>query len=128
MEAKEVYMTTQQVEDLRAKVNAIEGLDEIRAARKAWVNYHEAKTRFERGEIDYEDVPKYDPKLLGELEKKYPRAAAFLEAERWISSTNPVKIRLGSRAMEKILNGEEPDAVLHYMSIGLDAFNLAQEG
>ena len=51
-----------------------------------------------------------------------------MEAERWISTTNPVKIRLGSRAMEKILNGEDPDAVLHFMSIGLDAFNLAQEG
>lgn len=128
MEAKEVYMTTEQIEELRAKVNAIEGLDEIRAARKAWVNYHEAKTRFERGEIDYEDMPKYDPKLLGALEKKYPRAFAYLEAERWISSANPVKIRLGSRAMEKILNGENPDAVLDYMSMGLEAFNLAQEG
>lgn len=107
MEIKEVYMTPQQVDDLRAKVNAIEGLAEIRAALK-----DEKKTV---GDID-------------ELRAKYPRAAVYLEAERWISTTNPVKIRLGSRAMEKILNGEAPDTVLHFMSLGLDAFNLAQEG
>ncbi len=85
----------------------IEGLAEIRAALK-----DEKKTVFD----------------IDELRAKYPRAAAYLEAERWISTTNPVKIRLGSRAMEKILNGEDPDAVLHFMSIGLDAFYLAQEG
>ena len=65
--------------------------------------------------------------LIRDLEKKYPRAAAYLEAERWIYSGNPIKVRLGSRAMEKILNGEDPYAVLDEMSKGLDAFNMAQE-
>lgn len=106
----------------------IEGLKEIRAARKAWVNYHVAKTKFERGEIDYEDVPAYDPGEVDALRKKYPRAAAYLEAERWASTGDPIKVRLGNRGMEKIQNGEDPDEVLEYMSRELDVFRMAQEG
>lgn len=128
MEANEVYMTKEQIEERRAKIAAIEGLAEIKAAISAWANYHQAKTRFERGEIDFEDVPAYNPNLRSDLEKKYPRAAAYLEAERWIRTDNPIKVRLGSRAMEKILNDEDPYAVLDEMSKGLDAFNMAQEG
>ena len=128
MEAKEVYMTDEQIEARRAKVAAIEGLTELRAAIKSWVNYHEAKMLFERGEIEFEDVPAYNPGEVDALKKKYPRAAAYLEAERWIYSQNPVKVRLASRALEKILDGEDPEAVIQEMSKGLDAFFLAQEG
>lgn len=106
----------------------IEGLKEIRAARKAWVNYHVAKTKFERGEIDFEDIPAYNPNLCSELEKKYPGAAVYLEAERWISTGDPIKVRLGTRGMEKILNGEDPEAVIQEMSRELDVFRMAQEG
>lgn len=107
MEAKEVYMTTEQIEERRAKVAAIEGLAEIRAAI--------AGGKKTVGEID-------------ELRAKFPRAAAYLEAERWIYSQNPVKVRLAARALEKILDGEDPEAVIQEMSQGLDAFFLAQEG
>ena len=107
MEAKEVYMTAEQIEARRAKVAAIEGLAEIRAAISAG-----NKTV---GEID-------------ELRAKYPRAAAYLEAERWIYSQNPVKVRLAARALEKIIDGEDPEAVIQEMSHGLNAFFLAQEG
>lgn len=110
----------------------IEGLKELRAARSAWVNYHVAKTKFERGEIDYEDVPAYNPDLCRELEKKYPRADVYLQAEAWITSGKiagePIKIRLGTRGMEKIRNGEDPAEVLAYMKQELDAFRMAQEG
>lgn len=118
MEANKVYVTEDQ----------IEGLAEIQAATAAWVNYHRAKARFENGDIDFEDVPAYNPNLLSDLRKKYPRAAVYLEAKRWIGTENPVKVRLGSRAMEKILNGEDPHAVLDEMNKGLDAFYMAQEG
>lgn len=128
MEAKEVYMTAEQIEARRAKVAAIEGLTELRAAIKSWVNYHDAKAKFERGEIDYEDVPSYKPGEVVTLQKKYPRAAAYLEAEKWIYSENPVKVRLAARALEKILDGEDPTDVLVEMRNGLDAFFLAQEG
>lgn len=128
MEDKLVYVTTEQIEERKAKVAAIEGLAEIRAAIKGWVNYHQAKTQFERGEIDFEDVPAYNPGEVDALKKKYPRAAAYLEAERWIYSGNPVKVRLAGRALEKILDGEDPEAVIQEMSKGLDAFYMAQEG
>lgn len=128
MEGNFFYMTTEQIEALKAKVAAIEGLEEIKAATAAWVNYHQAKARFERGEIDYADVPAYNPNERSDLRKKYPRAAVFLEAEKWISCENPVKVRLGSRAMEKILNGWDPYLVLDEMNSGLTAFNMAQGG
>ena len=106
----------------------IEGLAEIRAARAASVNYHQAKMEFERGERDYEDVPEYNPGEYAALVKKYPRADAYLEAERWISTGDPIKVRLGSCGKEKILNGEDPYAVLAYMNRELDVFRMAQEG
>ena len=128
METNYVYMTAEQIEERKAKIAAIEGLAELRAAIKSWVNYHQAKMEFERGEREFEDVPAYNPGEVEELKKKYPRAAAYLEAERWIYTGNPVKVRLGSRALEKIIDGEDPEAVILEMSKGLDAFFLAQEG
>lgn len=128
METNFVYMTAEQIEERKAKIAAIEGLEEIKTATAAWVNYHQAKMEFERGERKFEDVPAHHPGEIEELKKKYPRAAAYLEAERWICSGNPIKVRLGSCAMEKILAGEDPYAVRDYMCLGLDAFNMAQEG
>lgn len=107
MEEKFVYMTEEQIADRKAKVAAIEGLAELRAAIAAG-----NKTVWE----------------IDELRAKYPRAAAYLEAERWFYTEDPVKVRLASRAFEKILDGEDPEAVIQEMSQGLDAFYLAQEG
>ena len=128
MEARDVYMTAAQIEERKAKIAAIEGLEEIKAAIAASIAYHRAKMEFERGEREFEDVPKNNPNAISDAEKKYPRAAAFLQAERWTLGENPVKTRLGSRAMEKILDGEDPHAVLDEMHKGLAAFNLAQTG
>lgn len=125
MEVKEVYMTDEQIAERKAKVAAIEGLAELRAAYKRWVAYHQAKTLFERGELV--ELPAYRPGEIQELEKKYPRAAAYREAERWIYSGNPVKVRLAARALEKILDGQNPEDVIQEMSKGLDAFYLAQQ-
>ena len=126
MEANEVYMTDEQIAERKAKVAAIEGLAEIRAAIKDQYAYFQAKMEFERG--DRLDMPPYKPYEVDNLRKKYPRAAAYLEAERWIYSENPVKVRLAARALEKILDGEDPEAVIQEMSRGLDAFYLAQQG
>lgn len=128
MEAKEVYMTTEQVDDLREKVNAIEGVAEIRAAIKRSIDYHRAKMELERGDRLIEDMPAYEPGETLRLERKYPRAAAFLEAERWASSAILIKARLGFRACQRILDGEDYNTVLDDMRRGLDTFNMAQEG
>lgn len=106
----------------------IEGLAEIRAAITAWVNYHQAKAEFERGLRDFADVPVYDHREVDTLRAKYPRAATYLEAERWARSGVPIKSRLGTRACERLLAGEDYNTVLEDMSKGLDAFYLAQEG
>lgn len=115
MEDKFVYMTAEQIEERKAKVAAIEGLDELRAAKADAVDA--------QPDAFYDKFHKYC-----ELRVKFPRAAVYLEAERWISTEDPIKVRLGSRAMEKILDGEDPEAVIQEMSQGLDAFYLAQEG
>lgn len=128
MEAKEFYMTPKQVDDLREKVNAIEGVAEIRAAIRRSIDYHRARQELERGERFLEDVPTYIHKEIDDTRKKYPRAAAFLEAERWVSTGNPIKVRLGSIACQRILDGEDYNTVLEDMSRGLDAFYLAQQG
>lgn len=128
MEENVVFMTAEQIEERRAKVAAIEGLAELRAAIKDRNAHFRAKIHFERGEIGIDAVPTYKPGEVEALEKKYPRAAAYLEAERWIYSQNPVKVRLASRAFEKILDGEDPETIILEMSSGLDAFFLAQEG
>lgn len=126
MEANAVYMTAEQIDDLREKVNAIEGLTELRAATTAWVNYHQAKMQFEQGER--EDVPAYNSRELRDLEKKYPRAAAFLKAESWVKSTDIAKVRFGSKACNRIIAGDNPEKVIEYMEMAYAAFKQAQEG
>lgn len=115
MEEKFVYMTPEQIKERKAKIAAIEGLAELRAAQAA----------LSKASIDNlaDRLQQRD-----ELWDKYPRAAAYLEAERWIATEVPIKVRLGSRAMEKILDGEDPEAVIQEMSHAHDAFYLAQEG
>lgn len=115
MEVKEVYMTDEQIAERRAKVAAIEGLAELRAAQAA----------LSKAGID--DLA-YKLRTRDELWAKYPRAAAYMEAERWIYSADPVKVRLAARALEKILDGEDPEAVIQEMCHAHDAFYLAQEG
>ena len=116
MEEKYVYMTTEQIEERKAKVAAIEGLAELRHASYAISN------------AVFADQILNKLNKHRELRAKYPRAAAYLEAEQWIYSEDPVKVRLAARALEKILDGEDPEAVIQEMSQGLDAFCLAQEG
>ena len=105
----------------------IEGLSEIRAAIGEWVAYHQAKMEFERGDRDFEDVPTYDPGKVDALKQKYPTAAAYLEAERWTRSDEPIKIRMGIKGCDRLLAGEDYNTVLEDMVRGLRAFYLAQE-
>lgn len=128
METKDVYMTAEQVEELQAKVDAIEGVAELKAAYRARYDYFQAKAELERGDRDIEDMPVYNWKELNALEKKYPRAVAFLEAERWATSSEPIKARLGSKACQRIIDGEDYTTVLEDMKRGMEAFNMAQEG
>lgn len=106
----------------------IEGLSELTAARSAWVNYHQAKQEYEHGDRNFEDIPAYDPDQYSALKKKYPAADVYLQAEAWLVTGEPIKIRLGTRGMKKIIDGEDPAEVLAYMEQELAAFKQAQEG
>lgn len=117
MEEKFVYMTDEQIAERKAKVAAIEGLAELRAAIGA--------TNTVVGDFDKVSDHLRD---IDEMRAAFPRAAAYLEAERWIYSGDPVKVRLAARALEKLLDGEDPKTVIQEMSRALDAFYLAQEG
>ena len=109
------------------KPEDIEGMAEIEAAYAASFRYHRAKTAFERGELDFEDVPRNNPGEIQEMERKYPRAAAYRKAEQWTRSGEPIKVRLGNQACVRLLNGEDCNTVLEDMRRELDAFNLAQQ-
>ena len=98
----------------------IEGLKELRAAIVAHLQ--------KRYDPQCKAEEMYDTGVIDGLRAKYPSAAAYLEAESWSRAAAPIKARLGSAACERLLNGEDPYAVLDDMSKGLDAFYLAQEG
>lgn len=114
MEANYVYNAGKNPEEV------IEGLKEIREAIAAHIQ--------KRYDPQYKEEEWYDTGVIDGLRAKYPRAAAYLEAESWSFCGRPIKVRLGIVACERLMNGEDPYAVLEDMSKGLDAFYLAQEG
>lgn len=76
------------LDERKAKVRAIEGLDELR----------------------------YAPKELEErIKAEYPRAAAYLKAESYLLSENDGKFNAGKKAVERIINGEDCAVVLAEM-------------
>lgn len=95
----------------QAKIDAIPGLSEIRAAMAdlaAW------RAEFERsfddcGGLGVRPRPQYD---MDALYKAYPRAAAYLEAESMANASHYAKAAAGQRALERIINGEDAAAAL----------------
>lgn len=114
MEANYVYNAGPNPEEV------IEGLKELRDAIVAHLN--------KRYDPQCKEEEMYDTGVIDGLRSKYPAAAAYLEAESWSRCDRPIKVRLGIVACERLMNGEDPYAVLEDMSKGLDAFYLAQEG
>lgn len=80
----------------------------------------------EKGQNELDSV-KCDQKIA-ELEKKFPRAAVYLKAQKWSWSTEPKQADLGKAAMNRILDGDDPAVVLEEMESAWAAFNVAQEG
>ena len=95
----------------QAKIDAIPGLSEIRAAMAdlaAW------RAEFERsfdecGGLGVRPRPQYD---MDALYKAYPSAAAYLEAEAMANASHYAKAAAGQRALERIINGEDAAAAL----------------
>lgn len=112
MEAKYEYQVISQ--ERKAKIQGIEGLYDLMAAI------------VEKAENDLDSV-RCDQKIA-ELEKKYPRAAVYLKAQDWKWSPDMRQSVLGCAAIERVLNGDDPAAVLEEMESKWAAFQLAQEG
>lgn len=126
MEERFVYMTTEQVEERRAQIAAIEGLDELRAAIHDWDVYHYQSAQYLAGDIH--ERPVAPTAHIGNLKKQYPRAAAYVKAYDWANSGSFVKARFGRWACEQIAAGADHDEVLTKMEADYAAFKLAQEG
>lgn len=99
-------------EDRRKKIAAIEGLDELVAARNAEEEYHNEINRRMENEALSSFAPARPTVSSKELVAKYPRAAAYIKAEAWTYASHYVKAAAGKKALERIINGEDHEQVL----------------
>lgn len=101
-------------EDRKAKIAAIEGLDEIIEARRDLENWHYEfqKSFYDVGGLGVRKKPEYD---FDAMYARYPIAAAYLKAESFANASNYVKANIGNDARERIINGDNPEAVIAEM-------------
>lgn len=98
-------------EERRRKIDAIEGLQEIRDARADLSRWHDEFNRSFRnvGGMGVRQKPEYD---FAAMEARYPRAAAYLKAESYEYASHYAKSAAGKKALERIINGEDPNTVI----------------
>lgn len=96
------------------KLNGIEGLKEIEALKEKWerYNYELDRSIYSGSGIIRATKPS---ETVEELEAKYPRAAAYRKACNWSNSRNYKKSSEGTKASERILNGEDYEQVIKEM-------------
>ena len=101
----------------QARIDAIPGLAEIRAAKEEieeWDRKFAATFAGPNacGGLGMGPRPAHDiPAMLA----KYPRAAAYLKAEAWARGAHYAKVAAGKAALEKIIQGEDFAAALAEM-------------
>lgn len=99
--------------DRQAKIDAIEGLKELEAASEALLNYREAFSRaIENDDPIFPSKPSVTPEDIEAMRKKYPRAAAYREAEARSLSSHYVQASAYKKALERIINGEDYEKAL----------------
>jgi hypothetical protein len=115
-EAQEIkaYLTAERnaqlVEEaaIQAKIDAIEGLKEIKSAIYDRQRYHREFNAMMDDEFNDGAFPPKPPKAdVDELMAKYPRATAYIKAEKYSYAAHDVKSKAGKKALEKIINGED---------------------
>lgn len=102
-------------QERQAKIDAIPGLREIKAARADLVNWKlefDASFDGESGGVGVRPKPKYD---MDALHAKYPRAKAYLDAEDFAASDNDAKAAAGRKALEAIINGADYERAVSTM-------------
>jgi hypothetical protein len=95
-----------------AKIQAIEGLKELKAAiAQEQYEYEQRQKRWESESLS-SIMPEKPAVSVVELKAKYPRAAAYITAEGWSRSSNSGKRQAGKKALERIIAGENHEQVL----------------
>lgn len=98
------------------KIDSIEGLQEIRDAYHAADRYRAAFERMMDDEANDGVFPPTRPTAdIPALLEKYPRAAAYLEAERYSMAAHYVKAAAGRKAIDAIIDGEDYQAAIAAM-------------
>lgn len=90
-----------------AAINAIEGLDAIRKAMHQEYLYDKAFNRMMESEDGCINPPAPPKVSSDELKQEYPRAAAYIKADDWATSSNMERRIPGKKALERIINGED---------------------
>ena len=104
----------------RAKIEAIEGLKELEAAREAVREYHDKFIdAMDSGDGLFPPTPKVN---IDDLSAKYPRANAYLTAESWSMSENYIKASAGEKALERIIDGENHETAIAEMKREWDEY------
>ena len=107
------------------KINAIDGLREYEAVLDAWEEYAYSYQRYiTSGAIG--KAPVKPAVTADDLAVKYPRAAAYFACKEYQYSENPQKSAAGSKALERILNGEDHETVLREMKKEWDEYVLSR--
>lgn len=100
------------VRERQEKIDAIPGLAELQAAindLNIWKE--EFEQNWERGDsgVGLRTRPNYDFEALC---KQYPKAAAYIKADKMSRAAHDVKASAGEKAKERILNGEDFEQAL----------------
>lgn len=116
--AREAY------EQRQAKIAAIEGLAEIRAAQEALAQWHEDLSEaIKKGSGRMPGRPAITEKDIGDMLQRYPTAAAYLRAEGMAQKSNYEIAAIETRALERIIAGEDAGKVMKDMDAEISAFN-----
>lgn len=109
-------------EDRVSRINAIEGLSEIKEAQDdlARWRYEFNKSFDDVGSFGVRPKPNYD---MDELYEKYPIAASYLKAENYRNKENVELSTIGEKALERIIyHPEEHLEAIEEMNRDLEAF------
>lgn len=105
--------TMRAASEREAKIAAIAGLAEIKAAEHALDEYRRAFNRMMYSEHnDGANAPANPHVDLDALLAKYPRAAAYRKAEEWSYAASDIKSSAGKRAMDRIIDGDDHAAAI----------------
>jgi hypothetical protein len=102
------------IDEYHAKLDSIEGLNELQTAINEWDDFHTAFNEYLDEECPLV-MPKKPESDVAALKAKYPKAVAYLQAESWSRASHYEKAHCGREASEAILNGEDYKAAIAKM-------------